>query len=68
MDETRERGVVPIVCLRKGCPIPLTAIPTDEWSASTVAAPPSERVRQAQERVRPDAAEDTRPGSPQDSR
>jgi len=43
MDETRERGVVPIVCLRKGCPIPLTAIPTDEWSASTVAAPPSER-------------------------
>jgi hypothetical protein len=33
MDETRERGVVPIVCLRKGRPIPLTAIPygSDEW-------------------------------------
>jgi hypothetical protein len=33
MDETRERGAVPIVCLRKGRPIPLTAIPygTDEW-------------------------------------
>jgi hypothetical protein len=32
-DETRERGCVPIVCLRKGRPIPLTAIPygTDEW-------------------------------------
>jgi hypothetical protein len=33
LDETRERGCVPIVCLRKGRPIPLTAIPygTDEW-------------------------------------
>jgi IS5 family transposase len=33
MDETHERGVVPIVCLRKGRPIPLTAIPygSDEW-------------------------------------
>lgn len=33
MAETVERGVVPIVCLRKGRPIPLTAIPygTDEW-------------------------------------
>jgi IS5 family transposase len=33
MDETRERGVVPIVCLRKGRAIPLTPIPygTDEW-------------------------------------
>lgn len=33
MDETRERGVVPIVCLRKGRPIPLDCIPygTDEW-------------------------------------
>ena len=33
MDEARERGVVPIVCLRKGRPIPLTAIPygSDEW-------------------------------------
>ena len=33
MDETRERGVVPIVCLRKGRAIPLTAIPcgSDEW-------------------------------------
>jgi hypothetical protein len=33
MDETRERGVVPIVCLRKGRPIPMTAIPdgSDEW-------------------------------------
>jgi transposase len=33
MDETTERGVVPIVCFRKGRPIPLTAIPygTDEW-------------------------------------
>jgi hypothetical protein len=33
MDETTERGVVPIVCLRKGRPIPLTPIPygTDEW-------------------------------------
>ena len=27
MDETRERGVVPIVCLRKGRPIPLTGGP-----------------------------------------
>lgn len=28
-----ERGCVPIVCLRKGRPIPLTAIPygSDEW-------------------------------------
>ncbi len=33
MDETTERGIVPIVCLRKGRPIPLTPIPygTDEW-------------------------------------
>jgi transposase len=33
LDETRERGCVPIVCLRKGRPIPLTAIPygTDKW-------------------------------------
>jgi IS5 family transposase len=33
MDETRERGCVPIVALRKGRPIPLTAIPygSDEW-------------------------------------
>jgi hypothetical protein len=33
MDETRGRGVVPIVCLRKGRRIPLTAIPygSDEW-------------------------------------
>jgi hypothetical protein len=33
MDEARERGVVPIVCLRKGRAIPLTPIPygTDEW-------------------------------------
>jgi hypothetical protein len=33
MNETRERGVVPVVCLRKGRPIPLTAIPygSDEW-------------------------------------
>jgi hypothetical protein len=33
MDETRERGIVPVVCLRKGRPIPLTAIPygSDEW-------------------------------------
>ena len=32
-DETRERGVVPIICLRKGRAIPLTSIPygTDEW-------------------------------------
>jgi IS5 family transposase len=32
-DETRERGVVPIICLRKGRAIPLTPIPygTDEW-------------------------------------
>jgi hypothetical protein len=32
-DETRERGVVPIVCLRKGRAIPLTPIPygSDEW-------------------------------------
>ncbi|MBA3245031.1 MAG: transposase [Actinobacteria bacterium] len=31
--ETVERGVVPIICLRKGRAIPLTAIPygTDEW-------------------------------------
>ena len=33
MVETRERGVVPIVCLRTGRPIPLTPIPygSDEW-------------------------------------
>jgi IS5 family transposase len=33
LDETRERGCVPIVCLRKGRPIPLTPIPygSDEW-------------------------------------
>ncbi len=33
MEETRERGVVPIVCLRKRRPIPLTAIPygSDQW-------------------------------------
>jgi hypothetical protein len=33
MDETRERGAVPIVSLRKGRPIPLTAIPyrSPEW-------------------------------------
>jgi hypothetical protein len=33
MDETRERGCVPIVSLRKGRPIPLTAIPygSAEW-------------------------------------
>lgn len=31
--ETQERGVVPIICLRKGRAVPLTAIPygTDEW-------------------------------------
>lgn len=33
MDGTRERGVVPIVCLRKGRPIPFDRIPygSDEW-------------------------------------
>lgn len=33
MDETRERGCIPIVCLRKGRPIQLSPIPhgTDEW-------------------------------------
>jgi IS5 family transposase len=33
MDETRERGCVPIVCLRKGRAIPLDRIPygSDEW-------------------------------------
>jgi len=33
MDETRERGSVPIVALRKGRPIPLSTIPygSDEW-------------------------------------
>jgi hypothetical protein len=33
IDETRERGCIPIVCLRKGRPIPLSAIPygSDEW-------------------------------------
>jgi hypothetical protein len=33
MDETRERGCVPIVALRKGRPIPLTTIPygSAEW-------------------------------------
>lgn len=33
MDETRARGIVPIVCLRKGRPIPLTPIPygSDKW-------------------------------------
>jgi hypothetical protein len=42
MDETRERGVVPIVCLRKGRPIPLDRIPygTDEWKRLYRAAPP----------------------------
>jgi hypothetical protein len=32
-DETRERGCVPIIALRNGQPIPLTAIPygSDEW-------------------------------------
>lgn len=32
-DEFRERGCVPIVCLRKGRPIPLVAVPygSDEW-------------------------------------
>jgi hypothetical protein len=35
MDECREREVVPVVSLRKGRPIPLTAIPfgSDEWKA-----------------------------------
>jgi hypothetical protein len=33
LDETRERGAVPIVALRKGSPIPLLPIPfgSDEW-------------------------------------
>lgn len=33
MDQTRERGVVPIVCLRRGRPIPLDRISygSDEW-------------------------------------
>jgi hypothetical protein len=33
MDETRERGCVPIIALRKGRPIPLSPIPygSDEW-------------------------------------
>ena len=33
MDETRERGCVPIVSLRKGRPIPLSTIPygSEEW-------------------------------------
>src|SRR6266545_7811939 len=33
MDETRERGCVPIVCLRKGRPIPFSPIPyrSEEW-------------------------------------
>jgi hypothetical protein len=33
MDETLDRGVVPIVCVRKGRPIPLNAIPygSEEW-------------------------------------
>lgn len=33
MDETRERGCIPIVSLRKGRPIPLSAIPynSPEW-------------------------------------
>lgn len=33
MDEVRERGAVPIICLRKGRPIPLSPIPygSDEW-------------------------------------
>jgi hypothetical protein len=33
MDETRERGCIPIVCLRKGRPIPLSVIPygSPEW-------------------------------------
>jgi hypothetical protein len=43
--ETRERGCVPIVSLRKTSPIPLDRIlyGSDEWkrSASIVAAPPS---------------------------
>ncbi len=33
MEECRERGCVPIICLRKGRPVPLTPIPygTDKW-------------------------------------
>jgi hypothetical protein len=33
MDETRERGSVPVVCLRKGQPIPLSTIPygSERW-------------------------------------
>ena len=33
MDETRERDCIPVVCLRKGRPIPLSPIPygSDEW-------------------------------------
>jgi transposase len=33
MDEVRERGAVPIICLRKGRPIPFSTIPygSDEW-------------------------------------
>ena len=33
LSETRERDVVPIVCVRKGRPIPLDRIPygSDEW-------------------------------------
>jgi len=43
MDETRERGCVPIVCLRKGRPIPLSTIPygSDKWKRLYRAVPPS---------------------------
>jgi hypothetical protein len=42
MDETRERRCVPIVCVRKGRPIPLTPIPygSDEWKRLLGVAPP----------------------------
>jgi hypothetical protein len=42
IDETRERGCVPIVCLRKGRPIPLLPIPygSDEWKRLYLGAPP----------------------------
>jgi len=35
MDETRERGCIPIVSLKKGSPIPLSTIPfgSVEWKA-----------------------------------
>ena len=61
LDALRVRGVVPIVCLRKGRPIPLSAIPVRLRRVETPLPWPRRRarLRQAQERVRPDASAHT---------